>query len=130
MTAVWNFPKTAIDVYSNTTGTGSQVDIIDIGSPIDTTTILGQLATVPRIGEGSPLPGSGSPATNTGKSYTPGSVVPTSLAVGRTLAYYEASSGSPHLADAVFGEVTSSIVFNSQLQAADTVELLYEPVSS
>jgi hypothetical protein len=124
VTAVWNFVDVAIDVYSNTTGTGSQVQIIDAGSPIDTTTILGALATV-----GSPLPGAGSPATG---RYTVGNIAPNPggpiSSITRNLAYYEASSGSPALTEATYGQITDTIVFNTGLQAADTVELLYEPV--
>jgi len=129
VTATWNFPRTAIDVYSDTTGTGSQINIVDFGSPIGST-LLGALATVPRLGQGSPLPGTGSPLL-TGLAYTHGNIAP---AVGspvntvvQNIAYYEA--GSPVTTDAMYGQLSSTVVFNSQQQPGDVIELLYEPVS-
>jgi hypothetical protein len=137
-TAVWNFVDTAIDVYSDTTGTGSQINIIDAGSPIGST-ILGALATTPRI-TGSPIPGGpGSPNTGSPNVYNPnvyaytiGNIAPVAggpiSSIIRNLAYYEGSTGSPSLTEATFGQISDTVVFNTALQAADTLELLYESV--
>jgi len=137
-TAVWNFANTSIDVYSNTTGTGSSIEIIDGGSPL---TILGALSTIIHTnddgtpaGLGSPIPGGGSPDTgvtvyNTG-DITPAAGGPIS-SVSQNLAYFEASgAGSPSFLDATFGEQVSTVVFNTQQSDGDVIELIYAPVSS
>lgn len=136
VTCVWNFVDKSIDVYSNTTGTNSGIDIFDFGSPIGTS-LLGNLSIAPRLDEGSPIPGAGSPK----RAYIFGNIVPPASGpgspvitfVGEDLAYFESAAGSPifgsPIRDATFGEVTSSIVFNAKLSGADVLELLYEPVS-
>ncbi len=142
VTSVWNFVDKAIDVYSNTTGTNSAIDIFDFGSPIGTRhsssrSLLGHLSITPRLDEGSPIPGAGSPKV----AYIFGNIVPIAGSppssapitfVDQNLAYFEAvaGAGSPAVfADASFGDQASTVVFNAQLSAADVLELLYEPVS-
>lgn len=134
-TAVWSNSDQAIYVYSNTTGTGSQIIITDSGSP--NSTLLGALSTIPLVGSqafgvGSPTPGVGSPQYTYTYAYTLGGISPAASGpislVSQNLAYFEATAGSP-ATDATFGEQASTVVFNSQLQPGDVIELINVPVS-
>lgn len=127
-TAVWNFPNQAIDVYSNSTGTGSSIQIIDgaLGSPLNgPSSLLGVLSITTRPAEGSPL--------GSAIAYTLGNIAPAAggpiTTVTQNLAYFEATSGSPVI-DATFGQQASTVAFNTPLQIGDTIELIYAPVSS
>jgi hypothetical protein len=117
VTAVWSKRDTAIVVYSNTTGTGSAINIFESsGSP--TNNLLQNLATT-NAGTGSPRQ----------PSYTLGNISPVAggpvSTVLRNLSYREII-GSP-IVDATYGQTATTIQFNASLAVNDSVELLAFP---
>ena len=120
-TAVWSERDTAIVVYSDTTGTGSAIDIADGGgSPL--TSILLALSTECVGGIGSPF---------SFCHYTIGNISPTASGpvstIVQNLAYREVVDYTASTVDATFGQTASSVIFTTSLNPGDVIELLAFP---
>jgi len=118
VTAVWSERDTAIVVYSDTTGTGSQIVITDgtAGSP--STSLLSALSIIDI----------GSPAV---APYVIGTIRPVAngpvSTIVKNLAYREVVDYTASTVDATFGATSQSIIFNTSLDLGDVIEMLANP---
>ena len=123
VTAVWNAGLVAIAVYSNTTGAGSSVRILECaGSPCLPASDL--LAALDAVGATTELP-----------IYSLGDVLPefgggsqgAMTEITADLGYFEVEDHELSVIDTVYGRVSASWIFNAPLVPGDVIEALVFP---